>query len=369
MSDKVVKFLENIVDNYKVEKITEDSLNFLELSGRQAAFSQGNYGEGEIIAVIDTGVAQHEEFEDRLLPGKNFLDYGSEYGNFDDNSHGTHIAGSIAGKITGVRPKAEILPLKVINQKGSGNWKTIIESFKYIRNWSHPKTGKKVDVVSISFSSGESGISTSRKEELHSIIKQLHRLGIIVVCSAGNTSKEEIRYPAYFDEVVCVGAVDILKNEAKFSTKGMHIDVCQTGVNVLSAFFEGGYASKSGTSMATPIVAGIVSAIKSKYIKGTNEDIDVDSLKKLLYYNTKDLGLTGPDKTYGVGFATLQPLNMHLKFKVDSLDIVANNITYKMDTTTLLHDKRVKIPVRFMGENTGACFIWNNEDKIAELIW
>jgi len=95
-----------------VKELDVDTFNFLELSGRKAFHSRGIYGQGVVVAVIDSGVSPHPEFEDRLLNGKNCI---KKYGNTswkDDNKHGTHVAGTIAGKRCGIAPKAEILPVR-----------------------------------------------------------------------------------------------------------------------------------------------------------------------------------------------------------------------------------------------------------------
>ena len=137
---------------FKNDELNQDSFNFLELSGRKAMYSRGIYGQGVVVAVLDTGVSPHPELEDRILVGKNFITtYPVKYYR-DDNMHGTHVAGTIAGKTCGIAPKAEILPIKVLDAMGSGEWSYVIKGLDYARLWE--LNGKKVKIISMSLSGG-----------------------------------------------------------------------------------------------------------------------------------------------------------------------------------------------------------------------
>jgi len=112
-----------------------DDLKFLELSGRKAFYSQNIYGQDTICAVIDTGVSPHAELEDRILGGKNLNSSYSSTSNYnDDNMHGTHVAGSVAGKSVGIAPQAKILPVKVLDGSGGcSKTQDIVNGIKYAR--------------------------------------------------------------------------------------------------------------------------------------------------------------------------------------------------------------------------------------------
>lgn len=357
------------LENFKVdallkqEQLNVDSFNFLELSGRKAMYSRGIYGQGVVVAVLDSGVSPHPELENRLLEGKNCI---KKYGNtswHDDNKHGTHVAGTIAGKTCGIAPKAEILPVKVLDAMGGGEWSDVIAGLNYARTWR--KNGKKVKIISMSLSGGERDITKTEKVNLENAINKCVEAGILVVVSAGNTSKEEKRYPASFENVVCVGAVDVEKQIAEFSTSGNHVDVCQVGVGVISAYYDRSqgfdYIELSGTSMSTPIISGISALLACDYEQRFKEEIIERKLYESLKMNTKDLGIKGVDKNYGAGFCTLQPLNMTIETEFGSDIVKFNGEPIKVDVPTQIINGRTLIELRSFAERTGAKISWEAE--------
>ena len=356
MSCRLDKFTVDSVR--KNEELNRDSFNFINLIGPKTYWSRGYYGERVIIAVVDTGVSPHKEFGDRLMIGKNFI---KGYGNtswHDDNMHGTHCAGSAAG---GIASKSEILPLKVLDASGSGEWVDIIKAIDYARTWSN--NGKKVKIISMSLGCSSSQISDVDKVNLEKSINSCIDEGILVVVSAGNTAKDELRYPASFENVVTVGAVDWNKKIAKFSTFGNCVDVCQIGTDVLSANYEGGYINLSGTSMSTPIVSGIAALLASDYKQRFNAEIPERKLYEALKMNTKDLGIKGIDKYYGTGFCTLQPLNMTIETEVDSKIVKFNGIPVELDIPTQIINGRTMFAIREFAEQTGAKVSWEAENE------
>jgi len=358
------------LDNFTIEQVAESlkegDLKFLNLSGRKAFHSQGIYGQKIIVAVVDTGVnGEHPELKGKVLDGKNFCGYNSSKGNFDDNGHGTHVAGTIAGTNTGIAPQARILPVKVLDGSGDSDIDTIIKALEWVKDYKSPK-GDKVAIVSMSLSTNARRTTRQQINNLHAIIKKLVDSNIAVICSAGNTYKEEVRYPAAFDEVICVGAVDINKKKAMFSTTGKHVDVCQVGVDVVSSWYLGGYASLSGTSMSTPMVSGIAALIACKYKKLFKKDLPEELLYELLKFNTKDIGVPGVDKEYGAGFCTLQPLQCDIWLQNGNINIVVNGDAETMDIAPrILPPGRFMVPFRFVGEATGCYIKWNPETQSA----
>lgn len=350
----------NVDTVFKNEELNVDSFNFLELSGRKAMYSRGVYGQGVVVAVIDSGVKPHPEFENRLLNGKNFI---KNYGNtswHDDNMHGTHVAGSIAGKTCGIAPKAEILPLKALDATGSGEWSYIINALNYARLWE--LNGKKVNIISMSLSSGSGQITKTEKTNLETAINKCVEAGILVVVSAGNTAQNELRYPACFDNVVTVGAVDVEKEIAQFSTYGNHVDVCQVGTKVISAYFDPSqgyeYAELSGTSMSTPLTSGIAALLACDYKMRFKTGIPERKLYEALKMNTKDLGIQGVDKYYGAGFCTLQPLNLTIEVENNSDIVIFNGEPVKLDVPVQIINDRTMFPIREFAERTGGSVDW-----------
>ena len=225
-------------------------------------WAKGNEGEGIVIAIIDTGVDyNHPDLKDNIIGGKDFTGKGDF---MDGNGHGTHVAGTICATnsgsgIVGVAPKAKILALKALDDEGSGSFTWITFAIQYA-------TEQKVNVISMSLG-GEVDYPP-----MHEAIKEAKKAGIIVVCAAGNegdgnTNTEEFSFPGAYPEVIEVGAVDFQKNLAPFSNTNHEVDILAPGVQILSTYPGGGYAKLSGTSMATPHVAGAVALLKSSNIE------------------------------------------------------------------------------------------------------
>jgi subtilisin family serine protease len=138
--------------------------------------------------------------------------------------------------------------------------------------------------------------------EVHEVIKKLTNQGVVVVCAAGNNGEENILYPAKYEEVITVGSYSdtILKDRSKFSSWGKELDIMAPGDKILSTYLNKGYAVLSGTSMATPVVSGVVALILSKY-KAENKNLSVDEVKKMLYTTAIDVGNNGWDSHSGWG--------------------------------------------------------------------
>jgi len=360
-----------------IKDIDVDTFGFLNLSGRRAFHSRGVYGQGIVVAVIDSGVCpDHPELEGRVLNGKNCIKNYSNTSWKDDNMHGTHVAGTIAGTNCGIAPQAEILPVKVLDAMGGGKWADVIAGIDYARTWRDGE--KKVKIISMSLSANKTNTTTTERKNLETAINKCVEEGILVVCSMGNTRKDEIRYPASFENVVAVGAVDWNKQIAEYSTYGNHVDLSQIGTNVVSAYFDYkgqgyNYIELSGTSMATPIVSGIAALLACDYQMRFGTEISERKLYEALKMNTKDLGIKGVDKYYGAGFCTLQPLNMKIQTENGSDIVIFNGEPVKLDVPVQLINDRTMFPMREFAERTGAKVSWqapNAQHKTrAEFEW
>jgi subtilisin family serine protease len=244
-----------------------------------------------IIAIMDTGVAtDHPEFAGRLLPGHNFVADNEDP--YDDNGHGTHVAG-IAGAtgnngvgIAGITWQTRILPVKVMNDKGSGSTTDFARGIRYAVD-----SGARV----INISAG-SDFST---ETEHEAIRYARDRGVVIVAAAGNTPDGKPEYPAGYDEVIAVSASSRRDSVAGFSSYGDYVDVAAPGINILSTFVTNhhpGYESESGTSMASPMVAGTVGLILS-----VNPNLTPDQVRLLLTQTADDIGDPGFDQKAGWG--------------------------------------------------------------------
>ena len=224
-------------------------------------WSKGITGKNVKIAVIDSGCdINHKDLKNRIIGGRNFTtEDNSNVNKYQDyNGHGTHVCGTIAASnnnygLTGVAPGARLLVLKSLDKNGSGTMKSIIDAINFA-------IIQKVDIISMSL-----GTSTD-VPQLHQVIKKAIDSDILVVCAAGNEeyrigNTEEFSYPAAYNEVISVGAVDFSKSAARFSDSNKEVDLVAPGVNIISTFLDGKYETLSGTSMATPHVAGFLALL------------------------------------------------------------------------------------------------------------
>lgn len=228
-------------------------------------WAKGEKGKGIVVAVCDTGIDRnHPDLKDNIIGGRNFTGEGAEDDFSDGNGHGTHCAGTIAAidngsGVVGVAPEAKLLICKVLNSEGSGNYQSIIDGINYAANWSGPE-GEKVRIISMSL-----GGSYNDKNMENAILNACSK-GILVVVASGNEgdadeSTYEFSYPSLYNECVTVAACDENGKLAYFSNNHTEVDVIAAGVDVISTYPTSKYAVLSGTSMATPHVAGALALI------------------------------------------------------------------------------------------------------------
>ncbi len=257
-------------------------------------------GEGTVVAIIDTGVDYHHpDLAPNIIDGRSFVSSEKDY--MDYNGHGTHVAGTIAanGKILGVAPLARILVVKVLNKKGQGTYSDITQGISWARQWVG-KNGERVNVINMSL-----GGSLPNKTMHRELIRAVQE-GITVVCAAGNfgdgkAGTPEISYPAYYPECLAVGAVELNTRVASFSNSNDQIDVVAPGVKTYSTYLENKYVELSGTSMATPHIAGALALIYSRYYRRFKKHPTPEYIKDYLHYQAIDLGQIGFDHLYGYG--------------------------------------------------------------------
>lgn len=240
-------------------------------------------GYGVTAYVLDTGArTTHQEFGGRAFIGR----YSYAPDNYQDcHGHGTHVAGTIGGKTYGVAKRIKIISLKVA--VGCTKEVDVAGALKAIE-WviAHHKQGEPA-VANMSFVVSQ---TTAFKTAVDNLVKD----GVTVVAAAGNNNTDSMRvYPATMTNVITVGAVDKQNNRYYRSNYGYNVDIYAPGDDVLSASHVGDVkvAVKSGTSMATPHVAGVAAlylqtnrtaspAQVKKYLINTSIQ---DRIKKLPY--------------------------------------------------------------------------------------
>ena len=271
-----------------------------------------------VVAVLDTGVDyNHEDLKPNMwtrpasMEAYQDADLGSvddEYGfnavenasdPMDDNGHGTHCAGIIGAEgendlgIAGVNWKVRIMPLKFMNAGGSGTTKDAIEAINYAIN--RKKAGVNVRIISASWG------STQRSRALEDVIRKAYEADILFVAAAGNSSVSNDRTPHFpssynVPNVVSVAALDRNDQLAKFSNWGAKsVAIGAPGVDILSTWLGNAYEEKSGTSMATPVVAGVAALIVAEH-----QGMSVDDVRKKLLASTDPIvALKGKTVTGG----------------------------------------------------------------------
>jgi subtilisin len=256
-------------------------------------------GSGIKVAILDTGIDnRHPDISNNFTNGVNFTTNNLN-DHMDRQGHGTHVAGIIAGTnndfgIVGVAPEAELYSVKVLGDDGSGSIEGIVKGI----DWA---ISQEMDIISMSL-----GTSVDPGSYFHNAIKRARAAGIVIVAASGNENTS-IGWPAAYDEVIAVGAVNQAMSRAMFSNFGDELDIAAPGVNILSTYLNDSYAKLSGTSMATPIVAGVVALIQSfcrkQGIKATPEKI-----VQLISERSVDLGETGDDDAFGNGLVNVYKL-------------------------------------------------------------
>lgn len=208
-------------------------------------------GAGTCAYIIDTGIyTAHSEFEGRATWLANYAGDGS---NTDGNGHGTHVAGTVGGKTYGVAKKTKLYAVKVLNASGSGTTSGVIAGMNYVTNDAKTRSCPNGTVSNMSLGGGfSSSINSAAKAQVSG--------GVFLAVAAGNDGANAANYSPASETTACtVGATDINDAVASFSNFGAVVDIFAPGVNVLSSWIGSTTATRSisGTSMATPHIAGL----------------------------------------------------------------------------------------------------------------
>lgn len=214
----------------------------------------GSAGAGTCAYIIDTGIeASHPEFEGRATFLKSFVS-GQ---NSDGNGHGTHCSGTIGSKSYGVAKKTKLYGVKVLNNSGSGAYSAIIAGMEYVAN-DYPSRGCPAGAIASMSLGGGYAASVNRAAAA------LVRSGVFLAVAAGNENRDAQNTSPASEATACtVGATDINDNRSSFSNYGRVVDIFAPGTNILSTWIGGTTRSISGTSMATPHVAGLAAYLSA----------------------------------------------------------------------------------------------------------
>ncbi|MCV0403147.1 MAG: S8 family serine peptidase [Chloroflexi bacterium] len=261
------------------------------------AWSLSKGGDG-VVAVLDTGVqANHPDLSGRVLPGYDFVNNDSDAA--DDNGHGTWVAGIIAAKpndgygIAGISWSDKILPVKIMNREGRGDTADLTSGIVWAAD--HGAT-----VINLSVG----GFPSS--SYVQDAVNYAWNKGVVLVGAAGNNGIQEDFYPAAFPNVVSVSATQVDDEFSHWSSYGPKVDVSAPGASVQTTNCTvctyaghdtwGDHTYISGTSFATPNVAGVVALIRARYPTYTPAQV-----VSRLTSTVDDLGYAGYDIRYGRG--------------------------------------------------------------------
>ncbi|UAA40638.1 S8 family serine peptidase [Paraneptunicella aestuarii] len=289
-----------LINDRNVETISEDPKRYL--MAQTAPFgiamvqadqlSQPNKTARKV-CIIDTGYSLgHEDLPTDVTGQANNSQVGSW--NNDGHGHGSHVAGTIAGLdntvgVVGVYPDADLHIVKIFND--SGSWTSASDLITGMQQCAD--AGANV----ISMSLGGGAASTAEETAVNNLVSQ----GILLIAAAGNDGNSTMSYPASYDGIMSVAAVDSSSNVASFSQYNSQVEIAAPGVAVNSTLPGNTYAAWSGTSMATPHVSGVAALVWSFFQQCTNEQI-----REALQATAQDRGASGKDNFYGWGIVKAQ---------------------------------------------------------------
>lgn len=263
---------------------------------------------GVTIAMLDTGVAFHPDFDDRIIAFRDFIN--NKQNMYDDSGHGTHVAGCLCGsgrvsngKYRGIAPFSRLVVGKVLDYRGDGNIESMAEGMEWVLD--NIQT-YNIRILNISIGMDEH-TDKSRMEKLVRLVDEAWERGLIVVCAAGNMGPDPMTISplgarkqvitvgchegGYFGnrEHLCEdyssrGPSPYVMKKPDVVAPGTDIISCNAGIIRRGRSYRNAYIAKSGTSMATPIISGGLALLLQKYPSYTN-----NQAKQKLLYTSRDL--------------------------------------------------------------------------------
>ncbi|MGB7532450.1 MAG: S8 family peptidase [Halobacteriota archaeon] len=305
------------------------------------------------IAVIDTGIDyEHEDLGDNYVAG-GYDWVNNDFDPMDDYGHGTHCAGIAAAILDNEKGIAGIAQVnlmaeKVLNETGWGTeWGVALGIVQAADN--------NADIISLSLGGDDAQV-------MEDACLYAWNNGCLLVAASGNDGKRGVTYPAAYETVIAVGAIDQNGHRCGFSNWGPKLELVAPGVGILSTYLSNQYAWMGGTSMAAPHVAGVAALVWSKYPLLSNHEV-----RDRLAQTADDLGAVGFDEYYGYGkvdalnatklvvqaFDTKQPQNPYPSISGAHNGTLKPNVTIEVSTL-------YTYPCPGTGGHTEYARIWNS---------
>ncbi len=290
------------ISEFKIESIVNETLGEvidygIKLSGAPIEWKE-TMGEGINVGIIDTGIdSRHPDLASRIKKTVSFCDGSSSC--YDDNGHGTHVAGIIAAAknnfgIIGAAPMANLYIAKAFDKNGRSSDEAVAGSIDWM-------IANNVNIINMSFTSGYFS------EKYYNAVKAAYNKNISIISAAGNGA-DFGGYPARFKETISVAAADI---NGKIPSAAGRADISAAGYEILSCYPGGGFARLSGTSMAAPVISGCSAILFSKAKMRIGRLLTPEELRLML---TMYAEIEGKSKT---GLFTFGRLNLKGKTKVN----------------------------------------------------
>ncbi len=325
VADLPFSSLEELARSRYVYKIWQDAPVYARLdvavpsSGGLIPYQAGLTGKGIVVAVLDTGIDPHEDLTtptNRILAWKDIVN--KENSSYDDNGHGTHVAGIIAGngrysngKYRGIAPEAKLVGVKILNEEGNGKLSDVISGIEWCID-----SLSALNIRVINLSIGSEVQESYRSDPLCRATTTAWENGITVCTAAGNSGPGpgSINTPGINPVIITVGNLDDQNTLTNIddilspsSSRGptpddvIKPDLVAPGTDITSLKVGGGYTTLSGTSMATPLVTGAVALILQKW-----SNLKPDQIKSILMRKARDVGV-GPN-LQGAGALDLETI-------------------------------------------------------------
>lgn len=278
------------------------------------------------VAIIDTGcMTGHEDLSANIVGAYNSVTSQTGNDNVSDessNGHGTHVAGIVAATtnneigVSGVSYNAKIIPIKAVNSAGGFDSSGLVSAYNYLlsgsdsEGWSRSDVASQNNVRVVNMSLGGKGGCSSEGSSYDALLLQAvdhaDSAGILTVCAAGNYDggNQYTEYPG--DYSTCVSVMNLTSTDTLNSGSNRNVDgvkegdfgknICAPGTYIYSTTKDGSYGYKDGTSMASPVVAGIAAMVFA-----ADPTLTPEECKQVLYDTADDLGDEGWDTTYAYG--------------------------------------------------------------------